>query len=106
MCKNTKKKKKVALTAFMEQEKGYNGVNREAWWQVLGIYRKRGNRFGRYFVHRKVMRYLRVSNGLRQGCGVYNVHVRVFHLPQLTPILLFKILKLCLTIKLMEMKKI
>ena len=32
--------------------------------------------------------------------------IRVFHLPRLSPILLFKILKLCLTIKLTELKKI
>ena len=31
--------------------------------------------------------------------------IRVFHLPRVSPILLLKILKLCLSIKLTEMKK-
>ena len=42
---------------------------------------------------------------LNVRCLHLKIYNRVFHLPRISPILLFKILKLCLTIKLTEMKK-
>ena len=51
------------------------------------------------------MKIIRVHNQERKQHKYVYIYIRVFHLPRLSPILLFKILKLCLTIKLTDMEK-